>query len=65
MENSIIINGEKSKFLIACFITMLAVSSVFMTQSIFLEISDSFRIDITQARFAFSVVSLFYTFSFF
>ncbi len=65
MENSIIINSEKSKCLIACFITMLAVSSVFMTQSIFLEISESFRIDIAQARFAFSIVSLFYAVSFF
>ena len=44
---------------------MLAVSTVFMTQSIFLEISESFKIDITQARFSFSVVSLFYAASFF
>jgi YNFM family putative membrane transporter len=44
---------------------MLAVSTVFMTQSIFLEISQSFEIDITQARFSFSVVSLFYALSFF
>jgi YNFM family putative membrane transporter len=36
-----------------------------MTQSIFLEISQSFKIDITQARFSFSVVSLFYAASFF
>jgi YNFM family putative membrane transporter len=36
-----------------------------MTQPIFLEISESFKIDITQARFSFSVVSLFYAASFF
>jgi len=35
-----------------------------MTQSIFLEISESFKIDITQARFSFSIVSLFYSASF-
>jgi YNFM family putative membrane transporter len=43
---------------------MLAVSTVFMTQPIFLEISESFKIDITQARFSFSMVSLFYAASF-
>ncbi len=57
--------AETSEVLIACTITMLAVSTVFMTQSIFLEISESFKIDITQARFSFSVVSLFYAASFF
>jgi YNFM family putative membrane transporter len=36
-----------------------------MTQSIFLEISESFKIDITQARFSFSIVSLFYSVAFF
>jgi YNFM family putative membrane transporter len=36
-----------------------------MTQSIFLELSESFKIDITQARFSFSIVSLFYAASFF
>jgi len=56
---------EKSKVLVAFTITMLAVSTVFMTQSIFLEISESFKIDITQARFSFGVVSLFYSASFF
>ncbi|MFC1868993.1 MFS transporter [Thermodesulfobacteriota bacterium] len=54
-----------AKILIACTINMLAVSTVFMTQSIFLEISESFNIDITQARFSFSIVSLFYSASFF
>ena len=53
------------KILIACTINMLAVSTVFMTQSIFLEISESFNIDITQARFSFSIISLFYSASFF
>ncbi len=59
------IRTETSKVFIACTINMLAVSTVFMTQSIFLEISQSFKIDITQARFSFSVVSLFYAASFF
>jgi YNFM family putative membrane transporter len=36
-----------------------------MTQSIFLELSEFFKIDITQARFSFSIVSLFYSVSFF
>jgi len=56
---------NRSKILIACTINMLAVSTVFMTQSIFLELSESFKIDITQARFSFSIVSLFYSASFF
>ena len=51
--------------LIACTINLLAVSTVFMTQSIFLELSESFNIDITQARFSFSIVSLFYAAAFF
>jgi YNFM family putative membrane transporter len=36
-----------------------------MTQSIFLELSQSFKTDITEARFSFSVVSLTYCISFF
>ncbi|MFC2169622.1 MFS transporter [Acidobacteriota bacterium] len=56
---------DRSKILIACTINLLAVSTVFMTQSIFLELSESFKIDITQARFSFSIVSLFYSASFF
>jgi|GEM_PF-512943 len=55
----------RSKIIIACTINLLAVSAVFMTQSIFLELSESFKIDITQARFSFSIVSLFYSASFF
>lgn len=55
---------DRSKFLIACTINLLAVSTVFMTQSIFLELSESFKIDITQARFSFSIVSLFYAAAF-
>ncbi len=50
--------------LIACTINLLAVSTVFMTQSIFLELSESFKIDITQTRFSFSIVSLFYAVAF-
>jgi len=45
--------------------TMMAVATVFMTQSIFLEISTSFHIDIARARFAFSVASLSYSAAFF
>ena len=52
------------KLLIACAINLLAVATVFMTQPIFLEISRTFHIDITQARFSFSIVSLFYAASF-
>jgi len=54
-----------TKILIVCTINLLAVSTVFMTQSIFLEITEFFKIDITQARFSFSIVSLFYSVSFF
>jgi len=55
---------DRSKILIACTINLLAVSTVFMTQSIFLELSEFFKIDITQARFSFSIVSLFYAVAF-
>jgi len=55
----------ESKFVIACVINLLAVSTVFMTQPIFSDLSESFKIDITQARYSFSIVSLFYTVSFF
>ena len=54
-----------SKVSIACMINLLAVSTVFMTQSIFLELSEFFTIDITQARFSFSIVSFFYAAAFF
>jgi YNFM family putative membrane transporter len=49
---------------ISCLAAMIAVSTVFMTQSVFMEISDSFNVDLTRARLAFSVVSLFYATSF-
>jgi MFS transporter, YNFM family, putative membrane transport protein len=49
---------------ISCLAAMIAASTVFMTQSVFMEISDSFNVDLTRARFAFSVVSLFYATSF-
>ena len=55
---------DRSRILIACTINLLAVSTVFMTQSIFLELSEFFKIDITQARFSFSIVSLFYAVAF-
>ncbi len=48
----------------ACAINLLAVSAVFMTQPIFIEISEYFNIEITQARLSFSVVSLSYAVSF-
>ena len=56
---------EIYKVIIICTINLLAVSAVFMTQSIFLEISETFNIDIARARFSFSIVSLFYSISFF
>ncbi len=55
---------DRFKLLIACTINLLAVSTVFMTQSIFLEISESFKIDLSEARYSFSIVSLFYAISF-
>ena len=57
--------SEIFKIFVACAITRLAVSTVFRTQSIFFEISESFNIDITQARLSFSIVSLSYSASFF
>jgi YNFM family putative membrane transporter len=54
-----------AKLLIACLINLLAVSTVFMTQPIFADLATSFRVDMTTARYAFSVVSLCYTVSFF
>ena len=51
---------DSSRMVIACTIILLAVSCVFMTQSIFLELSESFQIDLTRARFSFSLVSMFY-----
>ena len=58
------IRTDRAKILIACTINLLAVSTVFMTQSIFLELSESFKIDTTQARFSFSIASLFYAAAF-
>ena len=57
--------SAKLKAGIACLMVMTAVATVFMTQSIFLEISTSFHIDISRARFAFSVTSLCYSAAFF
>ena len=59
-----VLKTDRSKLLIACTINLLAVSTVFMTQPIFLEISESFKVDIIQARFSFSIVSLFYAAAF-
>ncbi len=52
------------KLLVISITTMLALSTVFMTQAIFLEISESFNIDLAQARFSFSFVSIFYAAAF-
>lgn len=49
----------------ACLVTMLAVATVFMNQSIFVDIARSFALDAKEARFAFSIVSLSYSFAFF
>lgn len=49
---------------IVCLAAMITAAMVFMTQSVFMEISDSFNVDITRTRFAFSVVSIFYGMSF-
>ncbi|WP_339135791.1 MAG: MFS transporter [Candidatus Electrothrix sp. GW3-4] len=57
--------AELLKILIACTINLLAVSTVFMTQSIFSELATSFSIDVTQARFSFSIISLSYAAAFF
>ncbi len=56
---------ELLKILTACTINLLAVSTVFMTQSIFSELAVSFSIDVTQARFSFSIISLSYAAAFF
>lgn len=55
----------KSVLVIACMINLAAVSTVFMTQSIFFELAETFTIEVTRARFSFSVVSLSYCVSFF
>lgn len=65
MQNKGETYGMGAKLLIACLINLLAVSTVFMTQPIFTDLSAAFAVDITKARYAFSVVSLFYTVSFF
>ena len=58
------LKNDTSRISVACVINLLAVATVFMTQSIFLEISESFGIDITQAGLSFSVTSLSYSLSF-
>lgn len=50
---------------LACAMTMLGVATLFMTQSIFLEISESFGIDIGRVHLAFGVASLSYAATFF
>lgn len=53
--------SARLKVLTVCTGTILAVSVVFMTQAIFLELSETFAIDISSARFSFSTVSLAYS----
>ncbi|MBI9077753.1 MAG: MFS transporter, partial [Desulfatibacillum sp.] len=48
------------RLLLVCAIAMIAVSCVFMTQAIFLELAQSFQVEETKARLSFSIVSLFY-----
>ncbi|SCX89936.1 MFS transporter [Desulfoluna spongiiphila] len=55
----------RAKAATTCLMVMTAVATVFMTQSIFLEISTAFQLDIARARFAFSVASLCYAAAFF
>ncbi len=58
---------ENSKLAIVfaiCLLTMMAVSTVFINQSIFLELSDFFHIDVEFSRVSFSVVSLSYSVAF-
>lgn len=49
----------------ACVITMLAVSTVFMTQPVLPEIAETFGIHMVDARFSFTVASFFYAAAFF
>ncbi len=49
---------ESFTLFIACMINLLAVSTVFMTPSIFVELAESFHIGTTQARFSFSIMSI-------
>ncbi|WP_028315833.1 MFS transporter [Desulfatibacillum aliphaticivorans] len=50
--------------ILVCIIGMLAVSCVFMTQAIFLELAQSLQVEETRARLSFSFTSLFYGLSF-
>jgi len=56
-----------SKFLVGttiCSLTMMAVSTVFMNQAIFLELANFFDVNIAHARMSFTVVSLSYSVTF-
>lgn len=57
--------NEAIQVALACAMTMLGVATLFMTQSIFLEISQSFGIDIGRVHLAFGVASLSYAATFF
>lgn len=58
------VGSEFFRICMACLVTLFAVSTVFMNQSIFLELSQSFAIDLQEARFSFSWISLFYGLAF-
>ncbi|MCG8552057.1 MAG: MFS transporter [Desulfobacterales bacterium] len=49
---------------VICLLVMMGVSTVFMNQSIFLELSQSFGISLNRARLSFSVASLGYSVTF-
>lgn len=58
---------KKSNFIVVttvCSLTMMAVSTVFMNQSIFLELSNYFNVSVAHARMSFSIVSLSYSLTF-
>lgn len=54
-----------TKSSMACAMVLFAVSAVFMSQAIFLELSLAFGVDLARARFTFSAASLSYASAFF
>ena len=64
-ETGSAVGNETAQVIVACAMTMLGVATLFMTQSIFLEISQSFGIDIGRVHLAFGVASLSYAATFF
>ena len=58
------VGADTASMVMACASTMLAVGTVFMNQSIFLELAKSFAIDIQDARYSFGIISLGYSLAF-